>query len=71
MATVNGWCAGGGWPSGRRVFSQFQTFSDLFWKILTDGAVTTEVGSLFQYFTTLTEKADPLLRRMLAPRSTL
>ncbi len=28
-------------------------------------------GSLFQYFTTLTENADPLLRRWLAPWSTL
>ncbi len=29
-------------------------------KILTEGAVTTEVGSLFQYSTKLTEKSDPL-----------
>ncbi len=28
---------------------------------LEEGAVTTEAGSLFQYFTTLTEKADPFL----------
>ncbi len=34
-------------------------------------AVTTEAGSLFQYFTTLTANADPLLRRRLAPWSTL
>ncbi len=31
------------------------------------GAVTTEAGSLFQYFKTLTENADSLLRRWLAP----
>ncbi len=37
---------------------------------LTEGAVTTEAGSLFQYFTTLTENADPPLRRWLAPWST-
>ncbi len=29
---------------------------------LTEGAVTAKAGSLFQYFTNLTEKADPLLR---------
>ncbi len=38
---------------------------------LTEGALTTEARSLFQYFTTLTENADPLLRRGLAPWSTL
>ncbi len=38
------------------------TFSNLFLKTLTEGAVTTEAGSLFQYFTTLIENADPLLR---------
>ncbi len=65
---------GGGW-----VFSQWgrwgktsvQTFSNRFLKTLTEGAVTTEAGSLFQYFTTLTENVDPLLRRWLAPWSTL
>ncbi len=41
------------------------TFSNLFLKILKKGAVTTEAESLFQYFTTLTERADPLLRRWL------
>ncbi len=30
-----------------------QTFSNLFLKILTDGDVMTEAGSLFQYFITL------------------
>ncbi len=58
---------------GRSDFSQWgntsvQTFSNLFLKIPTEGAVTTEAGSLFQYFTTLTEKADPLLQRRLVPR---
>ncbi len=48
-----------------------QTFFTIFMKTLTEGAVTTEAGSLFQYFTALTEKADPLLRQWLAPWSTL
>ncbi len=38
---------------------------------VTGEAVTTEAGSSFQYFTTLTENAHPLLRRWLAPLSTL
>ncbi len=42
-----------------------------FLEILTVGYVTTEVGSLFQYFTTLTEKTDPLFRRWLVPWSSL
>ncbi len=42
-----------------------------FLEYLNEGAVTTEGGSLFQYFTTLTEKADSLLRRWLSPWSTL
>ncbi len=46
-------------------------FSNRFLKTLTEGAVTMEAGSLFQYFTTLTEKADPLLQRWLAPWGTL
>ncbi len=29
--------------------------------MLTEGAVTTETGNLFQYFTSLSEKADPLV----------
>ncbi len=45
-----------------------QTFFNLF---LTEGAVTMESGNIFPYFTILTEKADPLLRRWLAPWSTL
>ncbi len=44
-----------------------QTFSGRFLKILTEGAVTTEAGSLYQYFTTLTENDDPLLWRWLVP----
>ncbi len=46
-------------------------FLQSFLETLSEGAVTTEAGSLFQYFTTLTENADPLLRRRLAPWSTL
>ncbi len=48
-----------------------KTFSKLFLKALTEAAVTTEADSLFQYFTTLTENADPLLRRWLSPWSAL
>ncbi len=47
------------------------TFSNPFLKILTEGLVSTEVRSLFQYFTNLTENDYPLLRRWLAPWSTL
>ncbi len=84
MITVNGWYAGGkegfgGRVKGGCVFSEWgkwgktsvQTFSNLLLKTLTEGAATTEAGSLFQYFTTLTENADPLLRRWLAPWSSL
>ncbi len=39
-----------------------QTLSILFLKILTEGAGMTEAESTFQYFSTLTEKADPLLQ---------
>ncbi len=46
------------------------TFSSPFMRTLTEGAVTTEGGSLFQYFTTLAENVDPFLRRWLAPWST-
>ncbi len=46
--------------------------SSLFLKTLTEGAVTTEAGSLFQYITTPPpENTDPLLRRWLAPWGTL
>ncbi len=79
MVIVNGWCAGGegGVRSlGRCVLSQWgktsvQTFSNRFLKTLKEGAVTTEAGSLYQYFSTLTENTDPLLRRLLAPWSAL
>ncbi len=43
-----------------------QTFSNLFLKILTEGAIITEAGNLFEYFTNLTSNANPLLRRWLA-----
>ncbi len=63
---------------GGGVFSQWggwgkataKIFSKRFMKTLTESAVTTESGSLFQYFTTLTESADPLLQWWLAPWST-
>ncbi len=72
MITVNGWCAGGkegggGWVSVQLMSRwgkiSVQTASNRFLKILTEGAITMEAGSLFQYFTTHTENADPLLRR--------
>ncbi len=69
MITVNGWSAGG--MGGRWGKTSVQTFSNRFLKTLTEEAVTTEAGSLFQYFTNLTENADPLLRRWFAPWSTL
>ncbi len=34
---------------------------------MAEGAVTTEAGSLFQYFTTPTKNADSLFWRWLAP----
>ncbi len=37
-----------------------QTFSNLL-KMLTEGTTTTENGSLFQYFATLNEKAEPFI----------
>ncbi len=61
-----GKCAGGGglenWGDEFSVNGEDgETSSNLFLKMLMNRAVTTEVGSLFQYFTTLTEMADPLL----------
>ncbi len=47
------------------------TFSNLSLKILTEGAVATEAGCLFQYFATLTEKLGPLLWWWLVHWSTL
>ncbi len=44
---------------GRRGKASVQTFSSRFLKALTVGAVTMEAGSLFQYFPTITENADP------------
>ncbi len=63
---------------GKRAFSQWgrwgkisvQTFYNLYLEILTEGAVTTEIGSLFRYFTTLAKNADPLFLRWLSPWST-
>ncbi len=73
MITVNGWCAGGRGEQGNGEMSfqsmgemgktSVQTFSKLFSKTLTEGAVTAEAGSLFRYVITLTEKAGNLLRR--------
>ncbi len=40
--------------------------SNLFLTALTEGSVKADTGSLFQYFTGLLEKANPLFRRWLA-----
>ncbi len=50
---------GGRWGKG-----SVQSVTNLF---LTEGAVMTESGSLFCYFTILTKNVDPLLWRWLAP----
>ncbi len=80
MGAVQVGGGGGGWQKGvgecsvnggdvEKLLSK--DFSKSYLKTMTEGAVTMEVGSLFQYFTTLTENADPLLRRWLAPWSAL
>ncbi len=51
--------------------TSFLILPNLFLVVFIEGDVTTEAGSLFQYFTTLTEKTDPFFRRWLLPRSTL
>ncbi len=73
MITFNGLCAGGMVGVGKCVDECSVNGGDgkrlsskLSFLFLTE-AVTTEAGSLFQYFTTPTENADPLLRRWLAP----
>ncbi len=82
MWTANGWRAvrGGGlgnWGDEISVNgvdrgkTSVHIFSNLFLKMLTDGAIMTEAGGLFQYFTTLAEKAGALFRRWLVPWSTL
>ncbi len=74
MITVHGWCAGErGGSRGKGVVSVQSmgevgkdfcpNFLQPFLEKLTEGAVTMEAASLFQYFTILTENADPLLRR--------
>ncbi len=45
-----------------------QIFSNIFLKALKEGAGTTQAGSFFQYFTTLTENAE---KRWLAPWNAL
>ncbi len=60
-----------GYYTSRRGKTSVNTSSNLFLKVLTERAVTAEAGSLFQYFTTLTEKVDALFRRWPLPWSTL
>ncbi len=38
---------------------------NFFLKTSTEGAVTTETGGFFQYFTALTENGDPLLHKII------
>ncbi len=69
MGTVNGWRAVGGGGgilidgTIKRTWGKtsIQTFSKLFLKIVSAGAVTMEARIVFQYFTKFTEKADLLL----------
>ncbi len=51
--------------SGENGETSVHTFSNLFLKMLIEGAVTTEAGNLFQLFTALNEKFDSLLWRWL------
>ncbi len=51
------------------MFSQWgktsvQNFSNLFLKILAEGAVTTEAGSLFQYFTNIPASVNVYKKRL-------
>ncbi len=61
MITVNEWCAGGkgvgvSVQSLREMGKDFcPNFRQPFLEKMTEGAVTTEAGRLFQYFTTLTK----------------
>ncbi len=50
--------------SGRWGKTSVHTLSSLFLKILREGAVATEPGSVLLYFTTLTEKADPTIEML-------
>ncbi len=59
---------GGGRELGRGIYRKKEKINTKkILKIFTKGAVTTEAENLFQYFTTLTEKADPFPRRCLVP----
>ncbi len=46
---------------GRRGSTVIETFSNLFLKKVAEGAVTTEAGSIFQYYTSLTENGNPCM----------
>ncbi len=69
MGAFNEWRTVGG-GGGVRKFGRWgkasvQNLLNLCLKTLAEGFVTTEARSLVQYFTTLTEKADPPFRRWL------
>ncbi len=84
MITFNGWCAGGKGGGGRKMcrWVSVQSMGEMgihfcpnflqpFLKNIHRRCCDDGRRNLFQYFTTLTENADPLLRRLLAPWSTL
>ncbi len=74
MITVNGWCArgmgGGGYGDGEMCVQSIGEMGKDFYANFLQPFLE-NIGSLFQYFTTLTENAGPLLRRWLAPWRTL
>ncbi len=69
MILVNGWCAGGkgGGVSVQSMGEMGKDFCPHFLQSFLKNfdRRSCDDGSLFQYFTTLTENADPLLRRSL------
>ncbi len=79
MITANGWYAGGMEGRGcemeglsvQPIGEMGKDFCPNFLNPFLENTVTTEAGSLFQYFTTLIENANPLLWRWLAPLRTL
>ncbi len=71
MVTVKGWYAGGGEGGLGIDETSVQSIGETGQGFCPHFLQSTEAGSLFQFFTTLAEKADPLLRRWPLPWSTL
>ncbi len=61
METGNEWCANRGRGGLGNWGDKISVNGEDGKKMLTKRAVTTEAGSLFQHFTTLTENPDPLV----------